>query len=195
MQIDKDANGAVESTVILNMGESYLINSGIKKGALITSSKPVQVVQQFGDIGANFETRGSYVPPREKWSSDYYAPVGTAADGDDTYVFLYNPDTAPITIDYLTLLDSSAFSIPAKGTYMFTMPQNSAARFTNAVGKPFWGVGTVGAEPEQNNVHDWGYALVPKDFLSPVVAVGWGAGSDDGRRMAARSGSARPSPP
>jgi uncharacterized repeat protein (TIGR01451 family) len=180
VQIDKDANGSVETTVMLNMGESFLINAGIKKGARITTSKPAQVIEFFGDINANYETRGVNVPPLEKWSSDYYAPVGTAADGDDTYVFLHNPDTSAITISHTTLSGSGTFSIPAKGTYMFTMPQNSAARFTNAAGKTFWGVGTVGAEPNQNNVHDWGYALVPKDFLSNVVSVGWGAGSDDG---------------
>jgi uncharacterized repeat protein (TIGR01451 family) len=180
VQIDKDANGSMETTVTLNMGESYLINAGIKKGARITTSKPAQVIEFFGDINANYETRGVNVPPLEKWSSDYFAPVGTAADGDDTYVFLYNPDTSAITIGFTTQISSGTFSIPAKGTYMFTMPQNSAARFSNAAGKVFWGVGTVGAEPNQNNVHDWGYALVPKDFLSNVVSVGWGAGSDDG---------------
>jgi uncharacterized repeat protein (TIGR01451 family) len=180
VQIDKDANGVTETTVMLNMGESYLINSGIKKGARITTSKPAQVIEFFGDINANFETRGANVPPLEKWSSDYYAPVGTAADGDDTHVFLYNPDTAAITINYVTQAGSGSFAIPAKSTYRHLMPQNSAARFTSAGNKPFWGVGTVGAEANQNNVHDWGYALVPKDFLSTVVVVGWGAGSDDG---------------
>ena len=180
VQIDKDANGVAETTVTLNMGESYLINAGIKKGTRITTSKPAQVIEFFGDINANFETRGANVPALEKWSSDYYAPVGTAADGDDTHVFLYNPDTAAITINYVTQAGSGSFAIPAKSTYRHLMPQNSGARFTSVSNKPFWGVGTVGAEANQNNVHDWGYALVPKDFLSTVVVVGWGAGSDDG---------------
>ncbi|MDZ4405378.1 GEVED domain-containing protein [Prosthecobacter sp.] len=180
VQIDKDANGTVETTVTLNKGESYLINSGIKKGAAITTSKPAQVIEFFGDINANFETRGANVPPREKWSSEYYAPVGTAADGDDTHVFLYNPDTAAITVNYATQTGSGSFSIPAKSTYRYLMPQNSGARFTSVGSKPFWGLGTVGAEANQNNVHDWAYALVPKDFLSTEVVVGWGAGSDDG---------------
>jgi uncharacterized repeat protein (TIGR01451 family) len=181
VQIDKDANGVMETTVTLNMGESYLINAGIKKGARITTSKPAQVIEFFGDINANFETRGANVPALEKWSSDYYAPVGTAADGDDTQIFLYNPDaSAAITINYVTQVGSGSFAIPAKSTYRYLMPQNSGAQFTSVGSKPFWGVGTVGAEANQNNVHDWGYALVPKEFLSTVVVVGWGAGSDDG---------------
>jgi uncharacterized repeat protein (TIGR01451 family) len=180
VQIDLDGNGSVDSTVTLNQGESHLVNAGIKKGATITSSKPVQVMQFYGDIGANYEARGANVPPLERWSDDYYAPVGTASDGDETYVFLHNPDASAITINFATKLGSGSFSIPGKGTYQYLMPQDSAARFTSVGEKSFWGIGTVGARPTANNVHDWGYALVPRDFLSTEVVVGWGAGSEDG---------------
>lgn len=180
VQIDLDGNGSVDSTLTLNQGESHLVNAGIKKGAAITSSKPVQVMQFYGDIGANYEARGANVPPVTRWSDDYYAPVGTASDGDETYVFLYNPDASAITVNYATKLGTGSFSVPGKGTYQYLMPQDSAARFTSAGEKPFWGIGTVGARPTANNVHDWGYALVPKDFLSTEVVVGWGAGSEDG---------------
>jgi hypothetical protein len=37
-------------------------------------------MQFYGDIGANYEARGANVPPLDKWSDDYYAPVGTASD-------------------------------------------------------------------------------------------------------------------
>jgi uncharacterized repeat protein (TIGR01451 family) len=180
VQIDLDGNGSVDSTITLNQGESHLVNAGIKKGAAINTSKPVQVMQFYGDIGANYEARGANVPPLDKWSDDYYAPVGTASDGDETYIFLHNPNASAITIDYTTKLGSGSFSIPGKGTYQYLMPQDSAARFTSADGSSFWGIGTVGARPTANNVHDWGYALVPKDFLSTEVVVGWGAGSEDG---------------
>ena len=181
--IDLNGDGIVDpldSTITLNQGESQLINSGIQRGATINSTKPIQVMQFYGDIGANYEARGANIPPVDKWSDDYYAPVGTASDGDQTYIFLHNPDAAAITIDYVTKLGSGSFSIPGKSTYQYLMPQESAAHFTSVGGKPFWGVGTVGARPTANNVHDWGYALVPKDFLSTEVVVGWGAGSDDG---------------
>lgn len=180
VQIDLDGNGSVDSTLTLNQGESHLVNAGIKKGATITTSKPVQVMQFFGDINANYEARGANVPPLERWSDDYYAPVGTASDGDETYIFLYNPNASAITINYVTKLGSGTLTVPGKGTYQYLMPQDSAARFTSEDEKPFWGIGTVGARPTANNVHDWGYALVPKDFLSTEVVVGWGAGSEDG---------------
>jgi uncharacterized repeat protein (TIGR01451 family) len=169
------------TTVTLNQGESHLVNSGIKTQASITSTKPIQVIEFFGDIGANYESRGANIPPINKWSDDYYAPVGTASDGDDTYIFLHNPDdSVAITINYVTKTGTGSFSIPSETTYQFLMPQNSAARFTSVGAKPFWGIGTVGAEPTANNVHDWGYSLVPKDFLSTEIVVGWGAGSSDG---------------
>ena len=181
VSIDKDGNGVVDTTVTLNQGESYLVNSGIKKKAAITSTKGIQVIEFFGDIGANYESRGANVPPVDKWSDDYYAPVGTASDGDQTYIFLHNPDDVnPITVNYVTKVGSGSFSIPAEDTYQFLMPQDSAAHFTSVGGKPFWGVGTVGAAPTANNVHDWGYSLVPKAFLSTEIVVGWGAGSSDG---------------
>ncbi len=179
--IDADGPGAGGSiTVTLNQGESYLVNSGIRTGATITSTKAIQVIEFYGDIGANYETRGANVPPLAKWSDQYYAPVGTAPDGDDTYVYLHNPDTSAITVNYTTRVGTGTISVPARGSSRFLMPLNSAARFYSNGGKPFWGVGMVGAEPTANNVHDWGYAFVPEEFLSTEIGVGWGAGSSDG---------------
>ena len=180
-----DVNGPAVAggvtTVTLNQGESYLVNSGILMKAAINATKPIQVIEFFGDIGANYESRGANIPPTNKWSDDYYAPVGTASDGDDTYIFLHNPDdSVAITVNYQTKTGTGSFSIPSETTYRFLMPQDSAARFTSVGSKPFWGIGTVGAEPTANNVHDWGYSLVPKDFLSTEIVVGWGAGSSDG---------------
>lgn len=179
VQIDKDANGVVETTVTLNQGENYFLNRGVLKGATVTSSKPVQVHLMTGDIGANYEARWFSIPPLDQWGASYYSPVGTASDGDDTYIFLYNPDAAAITVNYDTRVSSSSFSVPGKGTYRFLMPQNSGAHFYNGVGKPFFAVGTVGAEPTANNVHDWGFSLVPEGNLTTAVVVGWGPGSSD----------------
>ncbi len=179
--VDVDGAGPAAATnVTLNQGESHLINAGIKRGATIVSTKGVQVMQFYGDIGANYEARGANIPPLNKWSDHYFAPVGTASDGDETYVYLYNNDAAATTVNFTTRLGSGSISIPAKSTYQYLMPINSAARFTSVGGKPFWGVGLVGARPTANNVHDWGYSLVPQDFLSTEIVVGWGAGSRDG---------------
>ena len=103
--------------------------------------------------------------------------MGTATDGDDTYVFLHNPNAAAITVNYTTRVGSGSFTIPAKDTYRFLMPQNSGAQFASAGGEPFFAVGTVGAEPTQNNVHDWGFSLVPALNLTTELVVGWGPGT------------------
>ena len=180
VQIDKDGNGTVDVTVALNQGESYLINGGILAGATVVSTKPVQVVLDAGDIGANYESRWYYVTPTARWGSVYYSPVGTAANGEQTYVYLYNPDAAGITVNYTTLTGTGTISVGAKTYAQFLMPQNSGARFTSVGNKPFYAVAAVGAAPTSNNVHDWGFALVPESSLTTEVDVGWGPGSLDG---------------
>ena len=179
--VDPDGNGPAASSVVhLNRGESHLIASGIKAGATIESTKPVQVMQFYGDVLGNYESRGANIPPISKWSSDYYAPVGSANNGNETYVYLYNREDTPMTIQFTTRFASGSLSIPAKSSHQFLMPVNSAARFFQADDRPFWGVGLVGSRPTANNIHDWGYSLVPQDFLSTEIVVGWGAGSRDG---------------
>lgn len=179
--IDVDGSGpAAASVVTLNRGESHLISSGIKAGATIQSTKPVQVMQFYGDVLGNYESRGANIPPISKWSSDYYSPVGSANNGNETYIYLYNREDTPMNIQFTTRIASGVISLPAKSAQQFLMPANSAARFYQADNRPFWGVGLVGARPSANNIHDWGFSLVPEEFLSTEIVVGWGAGSRDG---------------
>jgi len=177
--IDSDANGAPNYTLTLNQGESYYVPNGILKSATVVATKPVEVHLLTGDIGANYESRWFTIPPTDQWGPIYYSPVGTASDGDDSYIFLYNPDPGAITVNYQTRVSSGSFPIPAKDTYRFLLPQDSGAKFFSNGNKPFFAVGTVGAEPTANNVHDWGFSLVPEGNLTTMVIVGWGPGSSD----------------
>jgi len=179
VQIDADANGSAEISVTINRGQSYLVNGTVNKGATVTASRPVQVQLITGDIGANYESRWYNIPPTSAWSSEYLSPVGTAADGDQTYIWLYNAANSPITVNFLTKVGPGSFSIPAKDVYRFLMPQNSGARFTSVGSAPFFAMGTVGANPSANNVHDWGFNLVPSADLTSELVVGWGPGSRD----------------
>ena len=179
VQIDTDGNGTTDITTTINQGESYQVHGGIQSNASVTSTKPVQVHVLTGDIGANYESRWFSVPPTVQWTPEYYAPVGTASDGDDTYLFVYNPNGIAIDIEYETQTSSGTFNVPAGTTYRFLAPQNSGTRFTNLADLPFFAVGTVGAEPTANNVHDWGFALVPTENLTTEAVVGWGPGSED----------------
>lgn len=178
--IDTDGSGpTVAFNVTLNRGESHLVNGGIKKGATATASKPVQAQLVTGDIGARYETDWMTLFPAEQWSSTYYSPVGTAADGDATFAFLYNDNASSITIDYYTGVGSGSFSVPAKGVYQHQLPQSYGTRFSSSGGEPFFGVVMVGANPSANNVHDWGFTLVPADSLTTEAVCGWGPGSSD----------------
>lgn len=179
VQIDKDANGTFETAVTLNQGETFYLERGLLRGAAVTASKPVQVDIITGDIGGNYECRWYTVAPTSQWGTRYYSPVGTASDGDDTYVFLYNPDSAAITVNTTTRAGTGSISIPAKSNYIYLMPQDSGASFINTANKPFYALATVGAEPTANNVHDWGFSLVQEADLTTTLSLGWGPGSSE----------------
>jgi uncharacterized repeat protein (TIGR01451 family) len=177
-----DVNGPVSggaTTFTLNQGESYLVNGGILKGATVTATKPVQTQLITGDIGARYETDWFTLYPTDQWTGTYYSPVGTASDGDPAYGFFYNSNASPITINVRTCLGTGSFSVPANSVHQYQMPQNCGARFTSTNSEPFFGIVTVGANPSANNVHDWGFTLVPSESLTTEAVVGWGPGSSD----------------
>ncbi|RYD27550.1 MAG: DUF11 domain-containing protein, partial [Verrucomicrobiaceae bacterium] len=132
-----------------------------------------------GDIGGNYECRWYTVAPTSQWGTRYYSPVGTASDGDDTYIFLYNPNASAITVNTTTRSGAGSFSIPSKGNYIYLMPQDSGASFINTANQPFYALATVGAEPTANNVHDWGFSLVQEADLTTTLSLGWGPGSSE----------------
>ncbi|MBW7866243.1 MAG: DUF11 domain-containing protein, partial [Candidatus Hydrogenedentes bacterium] len=178
--VDVDGPGvALPVNIVLNRGESYHLNGGILRGATVTASKPVQAQIITGDVGANYESRWYTLYPTEQWYGSYATPVGTAANGQQCYVFVYNPDASPLSINYTTRVGSGSFNVPANGVYQWQVPQNSGARLASPNGEPFFALSTVGANPTSNNVYDWGFTLVPEDALSTQAVVGWGPGSSD----------------
>lgn len=179
VQIDADNNGVNEITTTLNQGEGYHVVSGVMRGARVTASKPVQAHIITGDVGANYESRWYTLYPVDDWSDSYVTPVGTASDGDDTYIFLYNPGAATISVNYQTQVGSGTINVAAGQTASFLMPPNSGGRFFSAGSEPFFAIAAVGAEPTANNVHDWGFSLVPEAALTTQAVVGWGPGSSD----------------
>ncbi len=164
---------------ILSAGASYHKNGGVKAGDKVTCNRPVQVHLITGDIGANYESRWYLVPPTSSWSSEYYSPVGTAADGDATFIFVYNPQAFAITVNYETLTGTGNFDVDPGGVYRFQMPASSGAHFYNPAGTTFYAMATVGANPTANNVHDWGFPLIPKGALTPQAIAAWAPDSEN----------------
>ncbi|MGI5869738.1 MAG: DUF2341 domain-containing protein [Kiritimatiellia bacterium] len=178
--IDKDGpGGAAPVTVTLNRGESHYVNGGVMTGAEVTATKPVQVHLLTGDVGSTYETRWYTLVPVEDWFSRYMSPVGTSPNGQPCYVFLYNHNAAPITVNAVSRVGSESLTVEPGETLRWQMPQNSGAMFTSAGGEPFFAVATVGANRSANDAHDWGFTLMPQDALSSTAVVGWGPGSSD----------------
>ncbi len=180
--VDTNGTGIGSFTVVLNQGESYLINGGIKKGGRITSSKPVQADLLIGHVGASYASDWFTLYPVESWDDTYYTPVSSASSGTQpAYVYLFNPSTNALTISYNTQGGGGSFAIPGtNGVYQFQMPIGSGASFVSANGSNFFAVCTVAANNTADTSYNWGFTLVPKAALTTEATVGYGPGSSDG---------------
>ncbi|MBK7954620.1 MAG: hypothetical protein IPK02_12065 [Candidatus Accumulibacter sp.] len=148
VNIDADANGSLETQVILSQGESYLVNGGVNVGARVISDNPVQVGLLTGDIGSNYESRDAALLPLNLWSNSYYTPVSTPHSvvgvggsqtyvGTDTTVWLYNPGTSAISVNFeyrvAGVLTTAVLSVPggpAGGYLKQIMPDGSGGHFS-----------------------------------------------------------------
>jgi len=167
-------------TKTMNLGDSMFVNGGVKVGAIVSATKPVQVQQLTGDIGSTYESRTFAIRPTSLWGASYFAPVGTTLASEAHNIFLYNPNAATITVSYETMSSSGTVSVPANGNTQFTMPMNSGGHFYTAGAETFYAVGAndSGAAATANQTHDWGYALLPDNYLTTGIIVPWGPGSD-----------------
>ncbi len=181
VQVDIDGNGTVDQTKVINLGESMLVSGGVKAGATVTSTKPVQVHELTGDVGSTYESRTFAIRPTSLWGSSYFAPVGTTLSTEVHTIFLYNPNASAITVTYETTTSTGTISVPANGNSQFAMPMNSGGHFFTVGGEAFYAVGAndSGAAATSNQTHDWGYALVPESYLTTGIVIGFGPGSDD----------------
>ena len=179
--IDPNGNGLGTTNIVLNQGESYLVNGGILKGGRVTSTKPIQADLLIGHVGSSYASDWFTLYPVSAWDNTYYTPVATAASGNPAYVYLYNPATNAIIINYNTRSGAGSFSVPGtNGVFQFQMPIGSGASFTSAGGQNFFAICTVGANAASDTAFNWGFTLVPKGALTTEGTVGWGPGSADG---------------
>jgi uncharacterized repeat protein (TIGR01451 family) len=181
VQIDLDRNGVAESSITLNEGASHLVNGGVPAGAVIATSAPVQVALITGDRCDIYESRWYALFPRDRWSAEYYNPVGTPTDGRGTRIFLFNPDATPLTVNWETQTGAQLpLTLAANGVISTVAPAGSGTRFYAADGRPFQAIAAVGANgpAEANSASDWGFSLIPERLLTYQVLVGWGAGRD-----------------
>ena len=85
-----------------------------------------------------------------------------------------------------SLAGSTTVTVPAandstrRGLFRYQMPVASGAHFLGLdASMPFFAVGAMDADASGsgNNVHDWGYSLIPESFLTSAVKAGWAPGT------------------
>lgn len=205
VEIDTDADGAFDLKKTLDEGESYLVNGGVRQGARIRASKPVQVDLLTGDIQDGYESRFYRLLPTSLWSSSQTTPVSTPAytaddDGDEdeqtsgTVVFLYNPHDSAMTVRAMTRNGSGSKSkivsepvtIKARSMVRVNVKDGYGARYVSDDGRTFYGLAAIDATGTRksnggygdNRTWDWGFALIPDEALTKQVVVGLGLGRD-----------------
>ncbi|MEJ2551449.1 MAG: SdrD B-like domain-containing protein, partial [Anaerolineales bacterium] len=175
--IDNPSTAGVDVSTTLNEGETTELYS-IDAGTTVSASQPVQVqfiVGQFA-AGQASEARGYSAVPDSLWDTEYYSPVGGFSAGN-TDLFLYNPNSYTITINYEDSAGTGSFTVPADSTLSYsdgrgsTVPINSAVYISSS--DVFWGIGS--GDTESYN-YDWGYSLVPAYALTDEYFLGWAPG-------------------
>ena len=179
VSIDTNADGTPDTTVTLNQGEEWYapVATTVNAGATITANKPIQVHLATGDIGSNYESDWFALVPINRWTNDYYTPVGTTNSSYPAVVFLYNPSATALTVNYQTQSGSGSVSVPAGGTSQYTLTGDTGARFYSS-GQAFFALEGMGLNSTNDAAYDWGFPLIPAADLTSSVVVGWGPGVD-----------------
>jgi len=173
--VDDPFVGGVEIDSTLSLGgytQLYHINAGTE----IHASRPVQVQFVVGRTwgGINSECRGFSAVPTAAWGQSYYCPVTSWETGFHSDLYCYNPNPFSITINWEGLNDDGFFTLDGNETrslYDITgefLPTNSATHIWSD--EVFWGVGAGGT---RNGAFDWGFGLVPEEYLTPSYHLGW----------------------
>lgn len=180
VSVDQNADGVFDDEVTLNRGENYLAED-VMAGGLVESSEPVQVHMITGDIDATYETRSFTLFATERWSSNYFSPVGTTnPDDGPANIFLFNPHSDVLTVNWFTAEgEQPELTVPPKGTHRLLLESSSGTKFSSADERPFYALATVDSNPGSNEIYDWGFTLVPEQVLSTASLVGWGPGNLD----------------
>lgn len=178
--IDDPLVVGTQVNVVLNKGEVtqyYQPNSG----TTIIGSNPIQVVFLNGQArsGSTSQANAFALVPDTLWSNNLYSPVG-GFNGENTDLFIYNPNNFQISINYEDTSGTGSFSINADSTKSYQdgaghfVPLNSGVHLSST--DIFWGIAI--ADTESAN-YDWGFSLVPDTAITADYYVGWAPGSSE----------------
>jgi uncharacterized repeat protein (TIGR01451 family) len=174
VQLDLNADGTFEQTVVLNQGQQYPQVNGVLAGAQVQASAPVQVHVFTKDPASTWEARAYTMLPRDQWSNDYLAP--RSSDGD---YWLYNPNPNDLLVSVETVAGTTSITIPANSAGRFpplpapVLNVPTGAHFTAS--NDFYGVAALSVGEDR----DWGYSLLPIGNLTTQALVGWAPGNNN----------------
>ena len=205
VQIDADANGSYEDSVVLDQGQSYHETGAggtcpyVRQGANVRSTdaeKPIQVQLFLADIDGDYELRDVTLVPDGNMSSEYYNPVGYTGAAQDGFnagnarMWLYNPNNATMYVrcEMGAGAGNADRTITAKGVAYVDVPNLAAANcyatnssFNTRVNTDFTGLVTMDVEGTNSStgfIWDWSATLLPVEKLSNLTVVGLGLGRD-----------------
>jgi uncharacterized repeat protein (TIGR01451 family) len=165
----------------LNRGQTAIYE--VKgQGTTVTGSGKIQVQLMTGRRDTSgWEMRGYTITPRSYWGTGYYAPVPSWSNANSD-LYLYNPNSTQITINFEDRSGTGFFTIAAGATRSYRsgtgryVPIGSGAYVYNTSGYVFWG---IGAADTGSATWDWGYDLIPINFLGTDNYVSWAPGTSN----------------
>ncbi|HLW64574.1 MAG TPA: SdrD B-like domain-containing protein [Gemmataceae bacterium] len=167
-------------TQTLNQGQTYVSPATVQAGDTVSSSAPVTVTLATGDLGDTYESRWFTLYDNSQLSNDYYSPLSTQTAAHPVNLFVFNPNSTAITVNYQTQTTSGSFTVAAGATYQYAVPDASATRLYTSNGMNFVAVAADDVTPAGQNgdsaQYDWGFTLQPTNTLttSAIVALGVG---------------------
>jgi LPXTG-site transpeptidase (sortase) family protein len=179
VQINDPGSGSFN--VNLNRGEVTELFH-IDAGTTVLATAPVQTQFIVGQPGGGIDSNSrSYTAvPSGLWSSSYYAPVPSFGGGSNTDVFIYNPTTSDLIINYEDNLGNGSVTVPANSTRSYQaltgryVPTNSALYLESANGSNFWAIGSANTEDPDYN---YGFSFIPPGELTNEYFVSWAPGT------------------
>jgi len=191
-------NGTDLVNLTLDRGQTYssmgYVNSTsapsitINAGTTIRSSRPTQVGLLTGADSSEddgFQGRSIMVLPGELWGADYVVPVPSGGSGDDTEIYLFNPNDFPITVHASDREAETTFVISPAGSLSATVPYSqqrgghvpvdSAVRFTSSDGT----FSVIVCVDTSDVTYAWGYSVIPSKYLTRDYYVSWAPGSEN----------------
>jgi uncharacterized repeat protein (TIGR01451 family) len=179
------------TVVTLNKGQTFLLDdyalspqtapyNATRTGTVIQGSATLQVNYVVGNHSDRYQARGFSAFPSSYWGTEYYSPVDSSA-GTGSYqtdIYLYNPNSSTLTINYQTNSGSGSLAVPANSTRSFQsltgtyVPQGSGVYLTAS--DVFWGVTNI---DDGGPTYEWGYVLIPTSMLSREEFLGWAPSS------------------